>query len=158
MIITCGFYLFNSSNKFLIVHQTGFNPNVWSIPKGRIDSGENDYYNTAKRELMEETNINIENYDILKIEEFDIIRYKESNKYLKGFFVKVDSDFSDVELRCDSMVYRNGVPSFPEVDDYKWVTIEESKKYLLDFQFPNLEKCENLLVEKLKYITTFDRF
>lgn len=149
-IISCGIYLFNMYNKFLVEHPTNHKPNVWSIPKGRMDAGEVDYFEVAKRELLEETGIDLNKFNILKIKEFDLVRYRETNKYLKSFFVKVNSDFSDVILDCESMVYRNGVPSFKEVDDYKWVTIEESKFILNEYQFSNLSKCNELLMEKYK--------
>lgn len=41
---------------------------------------------------------------------------------------KVDFDLSDFKFYCDSMVYRNGVPKFPEVDEWKWVTLDEARK------------------------------
>lgn len=156
--LSCGIYLFNNRNKMLIGHPTGFKPNVWAIPKGRVDIGETDHFNVAKRELLEETGINLDEYNIIKFKEFDIIRYRETNKYLKGFFVKVDSDMSDVDLKCDSMVYRNGSPAFPEFDDFRWVTVDESRELLHSFQFSNLDMCSDILLEKLKYIVEYKTF
>jgi len=157
-IISCGVYLFNSDNKLLLEHPTGHKPHIWTIPKGRMDEGETDYFEVAKRELLEETNVNLNNLNIIKKEEFDLIRYRETNKYLKGFFVRVDSDLSDIELGCESMVYRNGVPSFPEVDGYKWVTIEEAKKVLNEFQMTNLDKCSDMINERLRYIVEYKMY
>ena len=144
--ISCGIYLINSDDKLLIGHPTKHKPNVWAIPKGRINEGESDYFEVAKRELLEETNIDLNKFDIVNKVEFDLIRYRETNKYLKGFFIKVDNSFSGEDIKCDSMVYRDGVPSFPEFDDFKWVTIEESKKLLHQFQINNLEKCQQLIL------------
>lgn len=157
-IISCGVYLFNSENKLLLEHPTGHKSNVWTIPKGRMDEGETDYFEVAKRELFEETNVNLNNLNIIRKEEFDLIRYRETNKYLKGFFVRVDSDLSDIELGCESMVYRNGVPSFPEVDGYKWVTIDEAKLVLNEFQMANLDKCNVMISERMKYIIEFKNY
>lgn len=159
-IISCGIYLFNSDNKILIEHPTGHKPNVWTIPKGRMDEGETDHFEVAKRELLEETNVDLNPLNIVKMEEFDLVRYRETNKYLKGFFVKVDSDLSDVDLNCVSMVYRNGVPSFPEVDGYKWVDIEEARLVLNEFQMSNLNRCTELINERLnlKYILEFKKY
>ncbi len=148
-IISCGIYLFRSDNKLLVGHPTGFKPNVWAIPKGRMALDEDNHFNVAKRELIEETGIDINNYQVIKFEELPMVRYKETNKYLKGFFIKVNSDFSDITLKCDSMVYRNGLPSFPEFDDFKWVTIEESMTMLHDFQINNLYKCIELTNERI---------
>jgi len=157
-IISCGIYLFNTENKFLLEHPTGHKPDVWTIPKGRVDVGETDYFEVAKRELMEETGVILNDLNIIKFEEFEIIRYRQTNKYLKSFFVKIDSSLSGFKFRCDSMVYRNGVPSFPEVDDYRWSTIEESKAVLNEFQNLNLDRCSALLNEKynMKYLTSFN--
>src|ERR1022692_4546624 len=91
--ISCGIYLINSDNKLLIGHPTKHRPNVWAIPKGRIDNGESDYFEVAKRELLEETNIDLSQFKIDHIVEFDLIRYRETNKYLKGFFIKINQDF-----------------------------------------------------------------
>lgn len=157
-IISCGVYLFNSDNKLLLEHPTGHKPNIWTIPKGRMDEGETDYFEVAKRELLEETNVNLNNLNIVRKEEFDLIRYRQTNKYLKGFFVRVDSDLSDIELGCESMVYRNGVPSFPEVDGYKWVTIEEARVVLNEFQMANLDKCSDMINERLRYIVEYKMY
>lgn len=158
MIISCGIYLFNIDNKLLIEHPTGHKPNVWTIPKGRMDGNEVDYFEVAKRELFEETNINLDTHNIISVAEFDLVRYRETNKYLKGFYVKVNTDLSDIELKCDSMVYRNGNPVFPEVDGYKWVSIDEAKSVLNVFQMSNLDKCQQLLNEKFKYLKEFNQF
>jgi len=143
--ISCGIYLINSDNKLLIGHPTKHKDNVWAIPKGRINEGESNHFEVAKRELLEETNIDLNQFKIEKMVEFELIRYRETNKYLKGFFIKVDSDFLNHDIKCDSMVYRDDVPSFPEFDDFKWVTIEESKNLLHTFQVDNLNRCQELL-------------
>ena len=156
--ISCGIFLFRNDNKFLIGHPTGFKPNTWSIPKGRPNAGEIDYFETAKRELLEETGIDFDDLNVTRIEEFDLIRYRETNKYLKGFFVKVDSDFSGVKPRCDSMVYRDDVPIFPEFDDFRWVTTDEARDMLNEFQYSiNLDKCSQLLTN-MRHLKTFEKY
>ena len=150
--ITCGIYLFDVNNLLLIQHPTGFRPTVWGVPKGRPDEGETNLFEVAKRELFEETGIVLDELTIVHQEEFNEVRYNDTNKYLKGFFVKVEEDLSDFELHCDSMVYRNGVPSFPEVDEWKWVTIEEASQIfssdrMSNFQVNNLNMCK-ILIEK----------
>ena len=148
--ITCGIYLFDINDLLLIQHPTKFRPTLWSIPKGRIDIGETDEFEVAKRELFEETGIDLNDLTIIRVEEFDEIKYKESNKYLKSFFVKVEDDLQDFNLHCDSMVMRNDVPVFPEVDEWKWVTIEEAIKIFSgdgksDFQLDNLYLCKKYI-------------
>lgn len=152
--ITCGIYLFDKNNLLLIQHPTNFRPTVWGVPKGRVDEGESDLFEVAKRELFEETGIVLDNYTIVSKEEFNEVRYNDTNKYLKGFFVRIEEDLSDFNLHCDSMVYRNGKPSFPEVDEYKWVTVEEAKEIfssdrMTNFQLDNLNRCDELLNNNL---------
>lgn len=157
-IISCGIYLFNSESKILLEHPTGHKPNIWTIPKGRVDEGETDYFEVAKRELLEETNIDLNKFNIISKKEFEMVRYRQTNKYLKGFFVKVDSDLYDVNLGCESMVYRDGVPSFPEVDGYKWVTLDEAREVLNEFQMVNINRCLELISEKMKYLVEFKKY
>lgn len=145
MKISCGIYLINSDNKLLIGHPTNHKANIWAIPKGRVNEGETNQFDVAKRELLEETNIDLNKFKISKIVEFEMIRYRETNKYLKGFFVKVNNSFSDENIKCTSMVHRDGIPSFPEFDDFKWVTIDESRNLLHQFQISNLDKCQKLI-------------
>jgi predicted NUDIX family NTP pyrophosphohydrolase len=148
--ITCGIYLFDSNNQLLIQHPTNFRPTVWGIPKGRINADETNEFDVAKREMLEESGVNLDDYNIIHQEEFDMVKYNDTNKYLKSFFVKVDFDLSDFKFYCDSMVYRNGVPKFPEVDEWKWVTLDEARKIfsgdrMTDFQSGNLDRCEEIL-------------
>ena len=158
MIISCGIYLVNSDNKLLIGHPTNHKPNTWAIPKGRVNEDESNYFSVAKRELLEETNIDINQFKIVKMFEFDIIRYKETNKYLKGFFIKVNESFYNHDIKCDSMVYRNGTPAFPEFDDFKWVTIDDSMEFLHPFQIENINKCrEFILTNELMKFNGFSK-
>jgi len=157
MKISCGIYLFRNDNKFLVGHPTGFKSHIWAIPKGRVDVGESDHFEVAKRELTEETCIVLDDLDVVRVEELEMVRYRETNKYLKGFYVKVNDDFSNIEIKCESMVMRNGKPAFPEFDEFKWVTIEESKSMLHEFQHINLDRI-SYISENLKFIKTFNSF
>ena len=153
MKLTCGIYLFDVNNKLLIQHPTNFRSTVWGIPKGRFDANETDVFEVCKRELFEETGIVLDNYNVLYKEELDIAQYNDTSKFLKSFFVKIDSDLSDVKLYCDSMVMRDGVPAFPEVDDWKWVDIEEADKIfsadrMSSFQGNNIRRCKDILARK----------
>lgn len=145
--ITCGIYLFDINKKLLIGHPTKHKSSVWTIPKGRMDKGETSYLSVAKREMYEETNIDLDEFKfhITSINEFDLVRYKATNKYLKAFFIRVNHDFKDHNIYCDSMVIRDGKPAFPEIDAFKWVTIEEAETLLHESQIKNLEYCKNLL-------------
>ena len=153
MKLTCGIYLFDVNNKLLIQHPTNFRATVWGIPKGRFDADETDVFEVCKRELFEETGIVLDDYNIVHKEELDIAQYNDTNKFLKSYFVKVDSDLSDVKLYCDSMVMRNEKPAFPEVDEWKWVDIDEADRIfagdrMSSFQENNIKRCK-LILSKL---------
>ena len=145
MMVTCGIYLFNGNNKLLIGHPTNHKWTLWSIPKGRVDEGETDYFEVAKREMFEEANINLNDFDISKIVEFDLYRYKSKQRHLKSYFVKVNNGFENHDIKCDSMVIWDGKPVFPEIDKFQWVSIEEARKLLHESQVPNLDRCEKLI-------------
>ena len=63
--------------------------------------------------------------------------YKNKNK-IKIFVIQLLEDVSNVKLSCPSMVTQiGGRPisnPFPEVDNYKWVTLEESCDLLHEAQ------------------------
>ena len=148
--MTCGIYLFDRRNKLLIQHPTKFRDTVWSIPKGRMDEGETDYFEVAKRELFEETGIELDKYTIIYKEEFYKIKQGMSERYLKSYFIQVKENLSRFKCHCDSMVYRNGEASFPEVDAWKWVTIDDAIEIMssdskTDFQMHNLYRCKEIL-------------
>ena len=159
-IISCGIYLFRSDNKLLIGHPTGFKSNIWAIPKGRMNDDESDYFEVAKRELKEETGLDLNDLNIVSMKEFETIRYRETNKYLKSFFIKVSNDLFNVDINCESMVYRNGQPAFPEFDDFRWVNIKEAEQLLHEFQHLNLNRCLSLISESnnLKYLKQYRNF
>ena len=94
--------------------------------------------------------MDLNDYKIIYKEELDIAKYNDTNKYLKSYFVKVSDDLSKFNLHCDSMVMRDGKPAFPEVDDWKWVTIDEADKIfsadrMSAFQNVNIDRCRNIL-------------
>ena len=68
MKISCGIYLFRNDNKFLVGHPTGFKSHIWAIPKGRMDVGETDHFEVAKRELKEETCIDLTTLEFVNSE------------------------------------------------------------------------------------------
>lgn len=55
---SCGAIIYNSNNEVLVVKHTAGH---WDFPKGHMEIGENEYQ-TAIREVKEETNIDIDIY------------------------------------------------------------------------------------------------
>jgi len=147
MRTTCGFYILNKDRKLLICHPTKHPDTIWSIPKGIKDKGE-DELDAAKRELMEETNINFSILEkhIEKCIVFDKISHPKWNKGKKELFSALlvcDTDFSNFELRCDS--YVNNDLTFPEIDEFRWVDLDESYNFLHPIQQINIETIKKII-------------
>ena len=61
---SCGAIIYNSNQEVLIVkHNAGH----WDFPKGHVEKGENEY-ETAKREVKEETNLDIKLHEEYRYE------------------------------------------------------------------------------------------
>jgi 8-oxo-dGTP pyrophosphatase MutT (NUDIX family) len=115
METTCGVFIFDSENNFLLCHPTGLNKHTWSIPKGLHDEGES-YVQTAVRETYEETGIKLKTSDLTEIPGFFI--YNNKPKRLKGFFTKVDR-INTEKLKCIStFVHKKTLQTTYEVDKY----------------------------------------
>lgn len=127
-VVSAGVYLY-SGGKILIGHPTGSPMNIWSIPKGQVDNLDT-LRDTAIRELLEETTIDISKYTIKKEAYLGYNRYKKVKKYLFSFFIEIEEDITDMELSCPSMAvhYRTKLP-IPEIDKFRWV----EPVFLLDY-------------------------
>jgi len=143
MKTTCGIFLFNKEGKFLIGHPTNHSWDLWSIPKGLKDSGESDLV-AALRELHEETNIFEKDMGEFTYKHIGLFKYKNKNKTLSAFYINTSTNFENVDIKCDSMVTHMKGADFPEIDAFKWVTIEESKSILHHSQLPCLEIIDKL--------------
>jgi len=102
-------------NKFLILkRKKGIHANKWSFPGGKVKKGE-DLIKALKREVKEETNLDIEN--IKKISEYE---YKRPN--------------GDITLGyCFSAVPKNTEVTEVILDkeslEFKWISKDELKNY-----------------------------
>jgi len=148
-----GIFVIRKDYKLLICHPTNHDKNVWSIPKGKIENGE-DAMDAAMRETYEETNIDFYNDDRLFVNknfdifELDVVEYNHKRKDLKPFVFKevIDSevDWSVIEIKCNSNVpeERGG---FPEMDSYQWVSLSDAKKLLHPTQVVCLNKIQDII-------------
>jgi len=141
MRVAAGIFIFNDKKEFLVEHPTGHKPTFWSVPKGVVEKDE-DYYNAAKRETLEETALDIDSIAhefVCELPEFKI----NNRKKVILFVLKTSEDLSNYPFKCDSMVtYMRGKPveyPFPECDDFKWVTIKEGLKLLHHSQVAALQ-------------------
>jgi len=129
MINTCGIFLIDYKNKVLLGHPTGSNETVWSIPKGIQEKGES-VWEAAKRELLEETCIDLNDHDYIYnyISNYKYIGYGGRHKTLHAFIVYLPTTSVYLyNIECTSTF---GKDNLPEVDNYKWVDIGIVKLFI----------------------------
>jgi 8-oxo-dGTP pyrophosphatase MutT (NUDIX family) len=145
--ISAGVFIVRKDKKILVGHPTNHPPNFWSIPKGKVEDGET-FLEAAIRETYEETNVDLNKLGKFKIYPLASVNYKHKKKilypfvFLEEFDSRVVWDF--VELKCNSNVPENR-GGFPEMDELKWVTLEESIEILHATQVACLTKIKELL-------------
>jgi len=141
---TCGIYLFNiNTAKFLIGHVT-CTKGAYSIPKGCFDSSDKNYFETAKRELKEETNIDLDTLNVKLITELEHVPYKE--KVLITFLVLIDEHPQNINnIRCITSFENNKGEIQPEIDFHQWVSISEANHYLPISQKFNLKRIQAIV-------------
>lgn len=113
----------------LLVHPSGaYNRHApWSIPKGVLDEGETDLERTARRETMEEVGITAG-----ELVPLGFIEYKKSRKDVYCFAGPAPAD---AEPR----------PTSWEIDQARFVTMEEARRLLHPDQWPFLDRLLFLL-------------
>lgn len=134
---TSGIFLFNNDNKFLIEHPTYHSPKFWSIPKGMIDEGESEF-DAAIRETIEETSLDITKIKYSIIKQLPDYLFKSKKKTLVSFVLRTSENLYNFPYKCESMVtFTRGKKlkkPFPEVDKFKWATIDEAYPLLHETQ------------------------
>lgn len=112
---------------------------AWSIPKGELDPGE-DEWAAARREFAEEIGVDAPEGDVLDLGE---VRYG-SGKTVRVFAVGA-SGFEVAEVRSSEFELewppRSGrMQRFPEVDDARWADVDEARELLVKGQRPVLDR------------------
>ncbi len=123
-INAAGIFIVNKDGEVLIGHITRQGDKAWSIPKGKIDDGETAIQG-ALRETLEESNIDLRGYK--KIHALPRQTYNNKKKDLQAFVLfeaENAFDFSSFDIKCTSMV-PSEKGDFPEIDDFKWVSLDE---------------------------------
>lgn len=143
--IAAGIFLLRENARILICHPTNHAPDFWSIPKGKLNNGETPLQ-AAIRETFEETNIDLKDYKAVKA--LTPVNYSHKKKMIHPFVVWEHAnkhiDWDSFDIKCNSNVpeARGG---FPEMDDYKWVTIEEARPLLHQTQVICLDEIQSFI-------------
>lgn len=143
--ITAGVFIINKDNKILVCHPTNHSQNFWSISKGAVEDGEI-LIDAAIRETFEETNIDLKGVSGLKTLKF--VEYKNGKKSLHAFLCWEPAvsglNWYGFDLKCNSFVpIEKG--GFPEMDDYKWVTLSEAREIMHEAQVKILDEIEEII-------------
>jgi len=149
IVETAGIFFINKDSKLLIAHPTGHD--FWSIPKGKLEKNE-DSLSAALRETWEETNVDLG--EVTKWYELDTIKYKHGKKKLKPFIAleienpKINSD--EFVFKCNSIIDKKSKwnVGLPEMDDHRWVTIDEARNLLHYTQVECLDFITQIIEEK----------
>jgi 8-oxo-dGTP pyrophosphatase MutT (NUDIX family) len=140
--IAAGLFIVRKDSKVLIAHPTNHKPDFWSIPKGKVEDNET-CLEGALRETYEETNLDLSLTSCFDIHTLPSVNYSHKKKIIYPFLFleKNDSDFDwdGITLKCNSNVPKER-GGFPEMDDFKWVTLDEAKGLLHATQVACIDK------------------
>lgn len=133
-IISCGVIIVNANNpnQILGCKPYGKFDGRNDLPKGKMESGETPIETTI-RETREEAGIDLTGVELIDLGEF---KYT-AKKNLHLFMCTLDLDLSKLECNCNFEL--NGC-SFPEVDGYDWVDLEDLERRFYHSMGPVLVK------------------
>ena len=133
---TCGIFLV-SKNKILCCLPYGCRiGEKLSIPKGMRDDNEKPF-EAALREFEEETGYSLidkiidlqtQNKEV-EIKDLPQSKYKNNDKTLISYAIKIDEDLTNEEFICNSYFFKDG-KEYPEISEYYWLTFDIAKKRL----------------------------
>jgi len=141
-----GLFLVNKEDKILIGHPTNHDLNFWSIPKGKIDGNETPL-EAAIRETYEESNVKLfkDLHTFVYIGKY-VYNHKKKDITLYAIFEPEHAHWDKITIKCNSNVPKER-GGFPEMDDFKWVTLDEARNMLHKTQVDALdvlnEKIDN---------------
>ena len=146
--IGVGVIVLNEKNEIFVGKRKDNPVDKWQMPQGGVDKNEN-FLTAMKRELEEETSI--KNIKILK--ELDgwfeyelpknllgiIWKGKFRGQKQKWFIVKFNGNENEINLKT----------KIPEFIEWKWITIDELPKVIVDFK---KNMYERIVVELKNFI------
>ena len=116
---------------------------AWSIPKGEYAPGE-DPFVAARREFEEEIGVPAPAAEYVELGEFR----QASGKVVTVFAAEADLVVDTVVSNTFELEWPKGsgrLRSFPEVDDARWVGLEQARVRLVRGQLPVLDALVELL-------------
>lgn len=114
---------------------------AWSLQKGIVENNEK-VFDAAKRESFEETNLVIKNeinyLASKKVSKKKLVIMFES--YFDGDITNFKSNTFKIEFPRNSGVFKE----YPEMNEIKWFSIDEAKKYIHPSQTFFINRLEDL--------------
>ena len=143
-----GIVVLNKKNEVFVAKRIDNPKNFWQMPQGGVDKGEK-FYDAAKRELKEETNIKTIRF-IKEIDTFTsyllpdellgiIWKGKYKGQKQKWFIVKFNGKDEEINIHTKK----------PEFLDWKWINIENLTDGVVNFK---LEVYKQIQKEIIKII------
>lgn len=146
MEISCGFVIFHEPSNCVLMGRSTRSGDEWSIPKGKKEDEENDYQ-TALRELKEESNVESDYIKKCKVYKLETQTYKSKRKILKPYLA-IASNKKFKDLKCNSFFETEEGESLPEFDKLKWVdfdSILEGELKIHDTQMKMFKEVKNIV-------------
>ena len=140
-----GAIVLNEFNKVLVGKRKDNPIDKWQMPQGGVD-GDEDFYSAMKRELYEETSITSFKlireikrwltYELPENLKGKIWKGKFRGQKQKWYILRFTGDEQEINVNTKN----------PEFIDWKWITIEELPRSIVDFK----RKVYENLVEEIK--------
>ena len=124
---SCGCIIINKDKVLLIKHNKGH----WDFPKGHVEKGETEIQ-TAKREVKEETNLDVE--------------IDEKSRYVVQYITDLNTDKQVVYFLAKN-TSSNIIPQEAEVQEIKWVLLEDAENIIT---YDTSKKLIRKVIEDLK--------
>ena len=137
-----GIVVLNKENKVFVAKRIDNPKNLWQMPQGGVDDGE-DFLSAAYRELEEETSI--KNVELIK--EIDEMTSYELPKHLLGIIWKgkyrgqKQKWFLMRYLGKDQEINLNTIN--PEFFEWKWIDLDMITKVVVDFKLDVYKFIQN---------------
>lgn len=147
IVETAGIFILNNNLELLLAHPTHHPDTFWSITKGKIEEGER-VIDAAIRETMEECNVDFNVVRVLKYTALQPVTFKNKKKRLNALLIlaseNVQINFDTFDLKCNTFVEKEK-GGFPEMDGFKWVTIDVAKTLVHESQVKCLLEIETII-------------